>query len=29
LKNRTAEEFIDHSLLDEIEKEGFFRKLGS
>jgi len=29
LKNRTAEEFIDHSLLDEIEKEGFFKKLGS
>ena len=28
LKNRTAEEFIDHSLLDEIEKEGFFKKLG-
>jgi NitT/TauT family transport system substrate-binding protein len=29
LKNRTPEEFIDHSLLDEIEKEGFFKKLGS
>ncbi|HEX6438693.1 MAG TPA: ABC transporter substrate-binding protein [Candidatus Binatia bacterium] len=29
LKNRTAEEFIDHSLLDDIEKEGFFKKLGS
>jgi hypothetical protein len=29
LKNRTAEEFIDHSLLDEIEKEGFFKKLGA
>ena len=28
LKNRTAEEFIDHSLLDELEKEGFFKKLG-
>jgi NitT/TauT family transport system substrate-binding protein len=27
-KNRTAEEFIDHSLLDELEKEGFFKKLG-
>jgi NitT/TauT family transport system substrate-binding protein len=29
LKNRTAEEFVDHSLLDELEKEGFFKKLGS
>ena len=29
LKNRSAEDFIDHSLLDEIEKEGFFKKLGS
>ena len=28
LKNRTAEEFIDHSLLDELEKDGFFKKLG-
>ena len=28
-KNRTAEEFIDHSVLDELEKEGFFKKLGS
>jgi ABC-type nitrate/sulfonate/bicarbonate transport system substrate-binding protein len=28
-KNRKAEEFIDHSVLDEIEKEGFFKKLGS
>jgi NitT/TauT family transport system substrate-binding protein len=28
LKNRNPEEFIDHSLLDEIEKEGFFKKLG-
>ena len=26
-KNRTAEEFIDHSVLDELEKEGFFEKL--
>jgi len=28
-KNRTAEEFVDHSLMDELEKEGFFKKLGS
>ena len=28
LKNRNPEEFIDQSLLDEIEKEGFFKKLG-
>jgi NitT/TauT family transport system substrate-binding protein len=28
-KNRKAEEFIDHSILDELEKEGFFKKLGS
>jgi NitT/TauT family transport system substrate-binding protein len=28
-KNRKPEEFIDHSLLDELEKEGFFKKLGS
>jgi NitT/TauT family transport system substrate-binding protein len=28
-KNRRAEEFIDHSILDELEKEGFFKKLGS
>jgi NitT/TauT family transport system substrate-binding protein len=27
-KNRKPEEFIDHSLLDELEKEGFFKKLG-
>jgi NitT/TauT family transport system substrate-binding protein len=27
-KNRKPEEFIDHSFLDEIEKEGFFKKLG-
>jgi NitT/TauT family transport system substrate-binding protein len=25
-KNRRPEEFIDHSLLDELEKEGFFKK---
>jgi NitT/TauT family transport system substrate-binding protein len=28
-KNRKPEEFVDHSLLDELEKEGFFKKLGS
>ena len=28
-KNRKADEFVDHSLLDELEKEGFFKKLGS
>jgi hypothetical protein len=27
-RNRKPEEFIDHSLLDELEKEGFFKKLG-
>jgi NitT/TauT family transport system substrate-binding protein len=27
-KNRTPEEFVDHSILDELEKEGFFKKLG-
>ena len=27
-KNRKPEEFIDHSLMDELEKEGFFKKLG-
>jgi NitT/TauT family transport system substrate-binding protein len=27
-KNRKAEEFVDHSILDELEKEGFFKKLG-
>lgn len=26
-KNRKAEEFVDHSLMDELEKEGFFKKL--
>jgi NitT/TauT family transport system substrate-binding protein len=29
LKNRTPEEFVDHSILNELEKEGFFKKLGS
>ena len=28
-KNRKPDEFVDHSLLDELEKEGFFKKLGS
>jgi NitT/TauT family transport system substrate-binding protein len=28
-KNRKPEEFIDPSLLDELEKEGFFKKFGS
>ena len=27
-KNRKPEEFVDHSLMDELEKEGFFKKLG-
>jgi NitT/TauT family transport system substrate-binding protein len=27
-KNRKAEEFVDSSLMDELEKEGFFKKLG-
>jgi len=27
-KNRKPEEFVDHSLIDELEKEGFFKKLG-
>ncbi|MSP41482.1 MAG: ABC transporter substrate-binding protein [Deltaproteobacteria bacterium] len=27
-KNRRAEEFVDHSLMDELEREGFFKKLG-
>jgi NitT/TauT family transport system substrate-binding protein len=26
-KNRRPEEFVDHSLMDELEKEGFFKKL--
>jgi len=29
LKNRNPQEFVDHSLMDELEKEGFFKKLGS
>jgi len=28
-KNRKPEEFVDHSILDELEKEGFFKRLGS
>lgn len=28
-KNHKAEEFVDSSLMDELEKEGFFKKLGS
>lgn len=28
LRNRNPEEFVDQSLLDEIEREGFFKKLG-
>jgi NitT/TauT family transport system substrate-binding protein len=28
-KNRKPEEFVDHSLLDELEKEGFFKKFKS
>jgi len=28
IKIRKPEEFVDHSLVDELEKEGFFKKLG-
>ncbi|HVO94682.1 MAG TPA: hypothetical protein VMT22_17665 [Terriglobales bacterium] len=28
-KNRKAEEFVDSSIMDELEREGFFKKLGS
>ncbi len=28
MKGRKPEEFVDHSLLDELEKEGFFKGLG-
>src|SRR5580765_5085058 len=28
-KNRKPEEFLDQSLMDELDKEGFFKKLGS
>jgi NitT/TauT family transport system substrate-binding protein len=27
-KNRKPEEFVDHSVLDELEKEGFFKRFG-
>ncbi|TAJ78427.1 ABC transporter substrate-binding protein, partial [bacterium] len=29
VKNRTPQEFVDHTLLDELEREGFFKALGS
>ena len=29
VRGRAAQEFVDHSLLDELEKEGFFKGLGS
>lgn len=29
MKGRKPEEFVDHSLLDELEKEGFFKGMGS
>jgi hypothetical protein len=29
LKNRNPEEFVDSSLMDELDKEGFFKKFGS
>jgi NitT/TauT family transport system substrate-binding protein len=29
IKGRKPEEFVDHSILDELEKEGFFKGLGS
>jgi NitT/TauT family transport system substrate-binding protein len=28
LRGKTGEEFIDNSVMDELEKEGFFKKLG-
>lgn len=28
LKNRNPQDFVDHSLLDELEREGFFKSLG-
>jgi len=28
VKNRSPQEFVDHSLLDELEAEGFFKKIG-
>ena len=29
LKNRNPDEFVDHSLMDELDREGFFKKLAS
>jgi NitT/TauT family transport system substrate-binding protein len=29
MRGRKPEEFVDHSILDELEKEGFFKALGS
>jgi ABC-type nitrate/sulfonate/bicarbonate transport system substrate-binding protein len=29
LRGRKPEEFVDHSLIDELEKEGFFKGMGS
>jgi hypothetical protein len=29
VKGRSPQEFIDHSVLDELEKEGFFKTFGS
>jgi hypothetical protein len=29
VKGRRAEEFVDQTVLDELEKEGFFKRLGS
>ncbi|MBI4522984.1 MAG: ABC transporter substrate-binding protein [Deltaproteobacteria bacterium] len=29
VKNRNPQDFVDHTLLDELEKEGFFKSLGS
>ena len=28
LRGKTGEEFIDNSIMDELEKEGFVKKLG-
>lgn len=29
LRGRSPQEFVDHSILDELEREGFFKSLGS
>jgi len=29
VRNRTPQEFVDHTLIDELEREGFFKALGS